>query len=94
MRYIVPQQDQRAWRRAAREVERMEKRVGPLDAPAPDYPYLTLAKRVQIRLQRGEGVPFCQVCHRPYVHDTWHSTPTCGGKCAERYHERQSALKA
>jgi hypothetical protein len=92
MRYILPQQDQKAWRRAAREVRKIEKRVGSLDVPLPDYPYLTLAKRVQIRLQRGEPVPWCRVCKRPYIHDTWRSTPTCDGRCADLYRERQKAL--
>lgn len=92
-RWIEARRDQQSWRRAAREVRKMEKWAGSLDIPVPDYPYLTLAKRVQIHLQREESVPWCKVCKRPYVHDTWRSTPTCGGKCAEIYNERQKALE-
>src|SRR5574341_11292 len=92
--WIAPRRNQKEWRRAEREVRRIEKQVGSLDAPLPDYPYLTLKKRLQIRLHRGESIPYCKVCWRPYVWDTWHSTPTCGRKCAELYRERQAAVQA
>ncbi len=94
-------QEKKAWRRAEREVRKIERRLGgpgSLDIPVtvngfPGDTYLTLRKRVLIHLARGEEIPFCEVCGLPYIIDTLRHYPTCKGKCATIYGERQRAVQ-
>src|SRR5574341_1212333 len=90
-----PRMERRKLRRAEREVKRIEKALGgegALDAPTPGYEWLTLRKRVLIRVERGEELPFCRVCGRPYIIDG-RRRRTCSDPCTDILRERERAVQ-
>src|SRR5574341_1687963 len=59
--WTEPCERKRNLRRAEYEVRKLERALGgpgALDKPTPGYEWLTLRKRVLIRLERGEEIPY------------------------------------
>jgi len=89
-----PQEWEKDKRRARRELKRMEREAGPIDdTPIPDWPTLTLRKRILLRLERGIEPQWCKQCYKPYIIDAKGASRTyCSRKCQRAANENRKAV--
>ena len=79
---------------ARKTIREWERRFGKFDMTFPEWGKLTLRDRFELYLQRGWEIPFCELCHKPFLHDIpGAGKKTCSRKCTTEMNNYHRIVK-